>query len=52
MAPRLSEEALLKMAIEIGMKEQWLQKGDPVVMCSGMNQGVAGSTNTLRIFDT
>ncbi len=50
-APRGTEDALLKVAIEIGMKEQWLEKGDPVVMVSGMNHGVSGSTNTLRILD-
>ena len=46
-----TEEALLKLAIALGKTEQWLSAGDPVVMVSGMNQGVAGSTNTLRILD-
>jgi len=54
--PRGTEDALFKVAVELGLKgtpggEAWLEKGDPIVMVSGMMNGVSGSTNTLRILD-
>jgi len=48
---REEEDKLLQIAIELGYKENWLSKGSPVVMVTGMNMGVSGSTNTLRIMD-
>jgi hypothetical protein len=48
---RASEDSLLKTAIGVGLAEGWLSRGQPVIMVSGMNHGVAGSTNTLRIIN-
>jgi pyruvate kinase len=39
----------LRAALEVAQEKHWLNKGDLVVMTAGTQQGVAGSTDFLKV---
>ena len=45
----IGTDSILAKAQEIGTKKKWIKKGDTVVCVYGLQEGVEGTTNMMRV---
>lgn len=50
-APRGTEQEMTSAAIEFGKRRNWLQQGSSIVLVAGVQMGVVGSANMMKILD-
>lgn len=48
---RDNDETLFKIGMEFGKTRGWVKTGDNVVLVSGLQAGVAGATNMMKVVD-